>query len=149
MTRWETLEAHLSFMYSIFERRPLVYAVIENYGRESKIFRDRIGSLRKSAEKYFQSQPNQQAEARVECLIEEANRLSSFRHRIAHGVVIGLTIDDHIEYRLVPPTHGVFHLTKNDGYYGYTPAEIDGYATQFADLARQIRQHNHELHPAV
>lgn len=149
-SKWETLEAHLSFMFSIFEGNPLDRDILRNYGREAKIFNDRIASLRKSACKYFRSAPNQHEEARVEAMIAEAVRLSNFRHRIAHGIVSGQELTTHDEYRLVPPDHGLFHLTKRDGYYAYSSDDIKARAREFTDLAAQVQAFNHERHsPAL
>jgi hypothetical protein len=148
LSMWETLEAALSYTYSIFEGRPVDYELLESYGREGRIFKDRMIILQESAEKYFRSQPNQNEECRVAAFVSEAVRLSTFRHQIAHGIVIGKEdYADRIQYVLVPPTHGFHHLTKRDGhYYNYASAEINAFANNFIELGRAVQTFNHERH---
>src|SRR5258708_4844759 len=82
LSMWETLEAALSYTYSIFEGRPVDYELLENYGREAKIFKERIATLELAAEKYFRFRPNQNEECRFAAFIAEAKRLSTFRNQI-------------------------------------------------------------------
>jgi hypothetical protein len=146
-TKWETLEWHLAFMFSIFEGKPLNHKTAENYGRESRIFKERMATLRASAESFFRTTPSQHEEGRVECLIQEAERLANYRHRIAHGIVIGVETANGKFFRLVPPSHGFYHLTKKDGDYAYSSEIIAGYTAEFIDLAKKVQKFNHERQP--
>jgi hypothetical protein len=146
-SKWETLEWHLAFMFTIFEGKPIDHKTVEAYGRESKIFKDRMSTLRKSAEKYFRANPDQHEEGRVECLIKEAERLANFRHRIAHGIVAGIKQHNGTDYRLMPPGHGFYHLTKREGDYNYSSDDIAGYTKEFMDLATKVQKFNHERRP--
>lgn len=147
MSKWETLEAHLSFTYSIFEGRPIDHKFIEDYGRENSIFKNRMERLEKSAERYFQSKPDQVQEGRFACLLKQAKELSSYRHNIAHGMVVGLDLPSRQVFVLVPPAHGFFHLTKKTGDYSYRPTDIASYTRRFNDLSRLVQAFNHERHP--
>jgi hypothetical protein len=149
LSMWETLEAALSYTYSIFEERPIDYDLLESYGREAKIFKDRMATLERAAEKYFRFQPNQNEECRFAAFIAEAKRLSTFRNQIAHGIVIGKeNYASGIYYVLVPPSHGYHHLTKRDGlHYNYGSSEIDAFAGSFIELGRAVQMFNHERHP--
>lgn len=148
LTKWETLECHLSYMYSIFAGKPVDHIVLEQYGEDGPIFKERMLRIEAAAKKYFISCPNQAEEGRADCFIAEARRLANFRHRIAHGMVIGLETEDGIIFRLVPPSHGYFHLTKRDGDYAYSSEQIDGYTKEFLTLASKVQKFNHERHLA-
>lgn len=144
LTKWETLECHLSYMYSIFDGRPLNIIVLERYGECGSIFKRRMDQLEGAADKYFQSSPNQAEEALVVYCIAEARRLANFRHRIAHGMVVGIENVGGNTFCLMPPSHGYFHLTKRDGAYAYSSEEIDKYTEEFLDLAKRVQKFNHE-----
>ena len=149
LSMWETLEATLSYAYSIFEGRPIDYELLESYGREGRTFKDRMNILEQSAEKYFRSRPNQNEECRVAAFISEAVKLSTFRHQIAHGLLSGKEdYTDRVYYAIVPPSNGYFHLTKRDGhYYSYGSKELNAFAHSFIELARAVQAFNHERHP--
>ncbi|MCP3408817.1 hypothetical protein [Bradyrhizobium sp. CCGB01] len=148
LSKWETLEAHLSFTYSIFEGRPVDHDLLERYGHEGRIFKDRMNILNQSAERYFRRKPDQAEEARFKDLVSDAVRLSNLRHRIAHGMVAGAeVVTGQFEFWLVPPAHGFFHLTKRDGDYRYSSEDIDRCASEFMEHATQIQKFNHERHP--
>ncbi|WP_338834607.1 hypothetical protein [Bradyrhizobium septentrionale] len=150
ISEWETLEAHLSYTYSIFEGRPVDSALLRDYGREARIFRTRMEAVRASAEKYFQSHPNQEQEARFEALVSKAEELSTLRNRIAHGMVMGQQASPgQTLYSLIPPSHGFHHLTKKDGgeSYSYDSKEIEAHTDSFIKLATDVQKFNHERHP--
>jgi hypothetical protein len=138
---WETLEAHLSYLYSIFIGNPMQGIIMQEYGREGRTFEMRMQSLCEAAHVYFRRVPNQSYEATVDSLIREARSLSIKRHQIVHGFVSSalMFFSEHSIIRpgffLMPPIYGVFHLTKSTGYYLYSSKEIDAYATEFHALA--------------
>ena len=148
LSKWETLEATLSYTYSIFEGRPVDYELLESYGREGRIFKDRMLMLQQSSENYFRSCPNQNEECRLAAFVTEANRLSTFRHQIAHGLLVRKEdYSGRVRYVVVPPAHGFFHLTKRYGdYYSYDARHIDGFANEFVELAKAVQAFNHERH---
>lgn len=146
LTKWETLECHLSYMYSILDDRPLNNIVLERYGECGPIFKRRMDQLEEAADKYFQSSPNQAEEALVIYCIAEARRLANFRHRIAHGMVVAIENVGSNTFYLMPPSHGYFHLTKRDGDYAYSSEEIDKHTEEFLDLAKKVQKFNHERH---
>jgi hypothetical protein len=128
ISAWETLEAHLSYLYSIFIGKPMLIDALEAYGRENKIFEQRIRGLCGTAEAYFMKQPSQDREGEVDAIISEARRLSIYRHQIAHGIITAIMVaevannDQEVEdlfqrgpkfcYCVVPPWYGAIHLTK-------------------------------------
>lgn len=149
-TAWETLEAHLSYLYSIFVGKPLDFSALKEYGRKNKIFELRMQALCEAGAKYFQTAPSQPKESELHSLISGARRLAVFRHQIAHGVVDGYErAEGGIVYKLVPPSHGVFHLTKATGQekYSYGSAEIDKFKAEFDAHSERAKAFNHSLHP--
>jgi hypothetical protein len=151
---WETLEAHLSYLYSIFIGNPMQGRIMEEYGREGRIFELRMQTLCEAAHAYFLKVPNQEYEAIVDSIILEARRLSIRRHQIVHGIVSSAQIfssENNIitpGFFLVPPLHGVFHLTKNTGHYLYSSKEIDAYAAEFHVLASRVEDFHKVISPA-
>jgi hypothetical protein len=151
ITAWETLEAHLSYLYSIFVDKPLAFAALDQYGRENKIFNDRMTALCKAGRKYFQRCPSQKKEGEVDSLIAETRRLSVFRHQIAHGAVIGKEMfhdgEDVIAYSIVPASHSIYSLTKTTTPYSYNSTDIHNFELKFAAHAERVRAFNHALCP--
>lgn len=153
MSAWETLEAHFSHLYSIFVGSPMEVAALEAYGRDARIFRERMTVLKKEAEVYFITSLSQTREGMFDALIDEAGRLSTARHQIAHGIVcsIPIVVGDLIQpgYAMVPPWHAAFHLTKATGQYRYSSREINSYTQQFLALGDRVARFNEMLHPTA
>ncbi len=160
MTAWETLEAHLSHLYSIFIGKPLLADALEQYGRDSKIFKDRMNSLCEAGRVFFVASPSQEYEAILDGIIREAKRLAVFRHQIAHGLVVSLASYPGIPtesgmqiplpaFLLMPPSHGLFHLTKTTGHYRYGAKEINEYADEFYALGTKVQNFNRTLLPSL
>jgi len=159
MSEWETLEAHLSHLYSIFVGRPQQIDAMEEYGREARIFRDRLRLLEQNAVAYFQESPHHDHEGAFRALAAEAERLSYRRNQIAHGIIHSVPVYDStfrdaadgwpipmIQYCLVPPRYAVFRLTSKDGAgYSHNSDEIRVYASSFAACAAKARDLAAEL----
>jgi hypothetical protein len=144
LSAWETLEAHLSYLYSIFVGRPLAPAALSGYGRENKVFNKRMTALCKAGCKYIQARPAQQSlESELDALIVEARRLATFRNQIAHGVVWGKESDS--AYSLVSSSHGVFGLTHLP--YRYRVAEINKFEAEFVTHGARVQAFNQALCP--
>jgi hypothetical protein len=142
---WENLEAHLSYLYSIFIGNPMQGRIMQEYGREGRIFEMRMQTLCEAAQAYFRRVPHQSHEATFDILVLEARRISIRRHQIVHGFVSSSPMffsDLNIitpGFFLLPPLHGIFHLTKNTGHYIYSSKEIDAYAAEFNELASRVK----------
>ena len=163
ISTWETLEAHLSYLYSILVGKPLLIEAMKEYGRTNRIFEQRMRALCDVSEFYFTKQPSQDHESEINTIITEARRLSTYRNQIAHGVVVAIMealimeknedFDDAAKrvryvYCLVPPWHGVFHLNKGDNkYYRLGSYAISAYIEEFGKLSQRVEILNKILNP--
>jgi hypothetical protein len=146
LSAWETLEAHLSYLYSIFVGKPLVPAALSGYGRENKVFNRRMTALCKAGCEYIQARPAQQSlESELDALIVVARRLATSRNQIAHGVVQGKESGSSIVYSLVSSSHGVFGLTHLP--YSYRVAELNKFEAEFDAHAACVQAFNQALCP--
>lgn len=155
---WETLEAHLSYLYSICIERPMQIEALQEYGRDARIFQKRMDALASAAAKYFQKHPSQVREGILDDLIADSRKLAEKRNQIAHGIVYSMTVfsrraggEDVLTpgYAMVPPSHGVFHLTKATGQYFYNSPAIIDYTKDFIDLARRVAEFTSTLNPDI
>jgi hypothetical protein len=150
---WESLEAHLSYLYSIFLGKPTHGRIMQEYGKDGRIFDMRMQALCKAAQVYFRRAPHQSHEATVDSFIFETRRLSIRRHQIVHGFVSSSPMffsELNIitpGFFLVPPLHGIFHLTKTTGHYLYSSKEIDAYTDAFNALASRVKDFCDVLYP--
>jgi hypothetical protein len=89
-------------------------------------------------------------------LIRDARDLSTSRNQIAHGIVysIPIVVKDkdgnptvQTGYSMVPPWHGVFHLTKKTGQYFYSARDVDARTQTFQALAVRDSEFNRLLLP--
>jgi hypothetical protein len=155
MTAWETLEAYLSLLYSIFVGAPMDGRKLVEYGERGRIFDTRMQILCDAAQAYSRKAPDQSYEAIIDAIIRDARTLSIRRHHIAHGVVgsmpIFLSEQNKVTtgFSIVPPSHGIFHLTKTTGQYMYGSKEINAYTSSFHELASKVKDFCAILHPIV
>ena len=153
---WETLEAHLSYLYSICIERPMEIKALEEYGREAKTFPQRMTALKSAAERYFQKNPSQLHEGILDGLVEDASELVQKRNQIAHGIVYSMTSvskgsNGEVRlvpgYAMVPPWHGTFHI-KGDDFF-YTSRAIIDYTDDYIELAGRVAALTGTLNPKV
>lgn len=153
ISAWETLEAHLSYLYSAFVRQPMLLDAIEQYGRETRTFQNRIAHLGRAAAVYFKDQAQ---EAEFHALIAEVEQLHRYRTQIAHGALravpvaipvfnhkgeIGGAVVDGSKYSftIAPPWYGNPQLSALTGsYYHYGSQTILGFIAEFDELTRRI-----------
>jgi hypothetical protein len=153
MSAWETVEAHLSNLYSIAVKSPTYMVAMKSYGRDSKIFTSRMSTLAKAAASYFAKHPSQEHEGTLAALIAEARELSTKRNDIAHGIVcsIPIVVNENVQpgYAMVPQLYAVFRLNDAEGHYWYGSSEIDTYTERFLALADRVAKFNEILNPKL
>jgi hypothetical protein len=151
---WETLEAHLSYLYSVFIDRPMEIKALEEYGRDAKTFPARMDGLTSAAEHYFQKNPSQLHERTLADLVKDAKGLLRNRNQIAHGIMYAMTCvskdSDGVDrfalgYAIVSPWHGTFHI-KGDDYF-YTSRAIIDYTHDFMTLTERVAELTGTLNP--
>jgi len=82
---WEGMEEAFAHLYALMMGLPERPEALSDYGSENRRFVDRVEALKSAAQSYFVRLPNQNREAVMSRLIEDARELSIKRHRIAHG----------------------------------------------------------------
>lgn len=160
VSEWEMVEIYLSILYSIFTKRPRLIGALSEYGRDGRVFVDRLKLLEDAAARYFQATPNQEHEGKFCEIIREVRRLSPYRHQIAHGVVRPfMTFGEDktpegwyapvTKFALVPPWYAVLRLTNVDGrYYIYASKEILAFAASFEACAIMALNFGNALSPS-
>jgi hypothetical protein len=157
---WETLEAHLSYLYSIFVEKPMLVDAMEEYGRDRRKLPCRIRALNGAADAYFVKFPNQEHQGALRFIIKETKELASKRHQIAHGVVHMLPAftgsknelgyyADRWGYLLMPPWHALYNLTRKgqDDHYRWGSREIDAWTAKFYACAERAKKLAETLNP--
>jgi hypothetical protein len=157
---WETLEAHLSYLYSIFVEKPMLVDAMEEYGRDRTTITARTKALNDAATAYFVKFPNQNHEAILGCIIKETEELASKRHQIAHGVVNRLPAftgsknelgyyADSWGYLLMPPWHALYNLArkKGDDHYRWGSQDIDAWTAKFYACAERVNKLAEAINP--
>jgi hypothetical protein len=136
ISSWEAVEVQLAHLYTVFIGRPHEHHAIRAYG-SPRIFADRLVLVRRAADQYFVSAPDQAVEGDVTELLERVRRYSDRRNEVAHGIVRQMSwvralrdrlVSDAVgkfQYCLVPP-HYTFRKFdgQNQPTYAYTSAEL-------------------------
>lgn len=127
------------------------------YGREGRIFTDRMRVLSAAAEHYFVRKPSQAVEGAFDEIVDEAISLSINRHQIAHGLVASIPIVERrgekeevrsIGYLLVPPWYAFQNLTKAHGQpYFYGSEALLHYAKKFIGCSARAKKLGLALDP--
>jgi hypothetical protein len=157
---WETLETHLSYLYTIFVEKPLLIDAIEEYGRDRVTFLQRTKLLDEAATNYFKKNPNQSHEGALRSLIKEAEELAPKRHQIAHGIVHMIPTQgtktedggywiDRAAYVLKSPWHALYNLTRKgkDDYYRWGSQDLDEITKKFYACAERAEKPAGTLSP--
>lgn len=92
LTRWESMEASLADLYSVFCGAPFDKEVVVQFGRRYATTVRRLTGLQDAAFRFFCRWPDQEREHSFNNLRQEAEALSIDRHRIAHGLVDRINI---------------------------------------------------------
>jgi hypothetical protein len=150
---WETLEAHLSYLYSIFVGKPMLVDALEEYGRDRTTVPARMAELCKVGKAYFTKFPSQELEAMLADIIKDTRALSGKRHQIAHGIVHTLPAftgaqDEHGWYipspgfLLMPPWHALYNLARKgkEDQYRYGSREIGEWTQKFLACAERAKK---------
>ena len=150
ISQWEHVEYQLSRLYSVLEGHPDEERALREYGSAGRIFRDRLGGLRASAEKWFVRSPNQELEKELELLCVEVEGFSNRRNEVAHSVVfptdfLPFFTDGKIapgvrRWAVIPPffTQRKHDSTTSYPVYAYTSRELRELQKRLQSLARRI-----------
>jgi hypothetical protein len=136
MSSWEAVEVALAHLYTVFIKRPHEHDAIKAYG-SPRIFTNRLALVRRAADQYFVSAPDQAIEGDVAELLERVQRYSDRRNEVAHGIVRQMSwvrglrdrfVPDAVgrfQYCLVPPHYTLRKFNQHNLLtYAYTSTEL-------------------------
>jgi hypothetical protein len=141
------MEEELAYLYSIFVGRPYTVLAMQEWGKGGRIYRDRIRILETAAEQYFLAKPDQTHEGAFLEIVKAANRLSAYRHQIAHGAQVSLPVYEEDEAQpgnwigptfrsfLWPPWYAKKRLPFDED--AIDSRNIASYASEFTELREQ------------
>ncbi len=137
LSQWEYVELGLSHLYAIFVGKSFSISVYDQYYGPTKTFKQRIASVERRAERYFQKFPDQEVEGNFCGLIKKIKGFSDRRHEVAHGFVrpiqwyqialphLALPADAPFQFCLVPPHYQANRFDENHmPRYVYTSKEL-------------------------
>ena len=143
LTRWESMEASLADLYSVFCGAPFDRRVVVFFGHQYGTTVRRLTGLSDAANRFFRRWPDQDREHAFDTLRRTAEKLSLDRHRIAHGLVDRVTFafpegGGVTGFALVAPWYSETRLrfTSRDAWGS---AAIVGVSDQFVTLDRSVR----------
>ena len=122
---WENMEQFLAHLWCRFQGLPIDLVSSVPYGEENGTFARRMSALANVAEKYFQSNPDQNMEGEFSSILNTVNELAIERHRIAHGhITLWMefkipeekgyhSISASPSFRWAPPFYGTGKLRTN------------------------------------
>lgn len=149
LTTWKKVELGFACLHSIFIGEPRLIKAYDAYGQQNGVFARRINAVEHAAERYFTGNPDQGREGTLRHLIKDATTLSVDRHRIAHGILMGVPTYDPaskdaneyvfptIRYTLGAPWYSVSKLKTNLFGIGGSTA-INASAEKFEKLASSL-----------
>jgi hypothetical protein len=133
MSAWERIEFQLSVLHSFLTIGRLHQSAVHVYGA-GRIFRDRLTTLRKGAERYFTQAPHQGHEGTFDAMCSALEKFADRRNEVAHGVVFEASKLEPFstrfapvtlpQFALIPPYHAVRSLVNGNAGYAYTSVEL-------------------------
>jgi hypothetical protein len=143
LSAWESMESALSVLYSCFIEQAGEMDAYREYGKEGRIFSERLRVIENAAAAFAIRFPDQRIEGDFRQLLKDLCAESLTRHRIAHGFVRDIPdgSDDPDQ-----PITSRFYLTapwfaegrlKTDAL-GTASIEIAQHTMRFRELERRI-----------
>jgi hypothetical protein len=145
LTAWEEMEEGFGRIYCAFKGTSNM-GMLKKYADEANIFKDRMDLIERSAEAYFTRKPDQNLEGEIAKMVKRARLMSKTRHRIAHGVVYPMVMNDRLPLRgtsfaLHPTWYALERLSKPDNFYVWGSKEIAKETDKFIVLSRWTRDY--------
>jgi hypothetical protein len=149
LSQWEAIEVELSHVYSLLVYRHEDLEALREYGRPT-IFRDRLDSLQRAAERYFQSNPHQETESEFSDIAKIARNFSARKNDVAHSIVrpyrwtfppSAETVDpfEPMQFCATPPHYsGKKFMPENLPIYVYTSVEMNALSVALFEFSHQI-----------
>jgi len=150
LSNWEAVEFRLALLHASFLGTPNHLTALQSYG-SGRIFRDRLETLRRAADSYFVSTPDQPLEGAFDLLAQEASELADHRNDIAHGIVFLVSAmgpflkhledpDDPLQYALVPPLYALRkHDHRGAPRYAYSSMDLNAMANRFMAFSDTVK----------
>jgi hypothetical protein len=137
LSQWENVELGLSHIYAMFINKPFSIGIYDQYYDDAKTFRQRLATVTRRGERFFQRHPDQSVEGDFSHLMKKVGGFSERRHEVAHGFVRpiqwysvalpNMTIPDDAPFQfcVVPPHYqGNWFDTNSMPKYVYTSKEL-------------------------